>query len=386
MTCLSRLVCPALLAIALGAAAAPALAAPTPPAECSAPNGWQAVEAAARQSMAATPGLAIAVVCRGTVVFEGAYGTADAATGEPLTPDSVFRLASITKTVTGAMLLKLADEGRLTLDDPLAAYLPDFPGAHEVTLRHLVTHTSGLADFPNDAGYPARKARDHTSAEMIAWIAALEPRTLFAPGEGWAYSNSGYVLLGAVIEKATGQSLEAAYQNRLFGPLGLHSMAFDFPDAGPASSPVRGHRRSKDGSYLPAEAISMTLPGPAGSLRATAADAALFGDALFGGRVLTPAGLAEMTRPGTLRDGRSNRWGMPDEWREGLKADYGAGVFVDDHTGRRRYWHSGDLEGFQTWLAHYPDDGVTIVLLRNSENGDPGREAIQTAVFEALGN
>lgn len=378
---------PALLALALGAPAAPVRAeTAASTADCTAPRGWAGVEAAARESMGtATPGLAIAVACRGEVVFQAGYGTARVEAGAPVVPESVFRLASITKTMTATVVLKLADEGRLKLDDRLSVYLPDFPGADGITLYQLLTHTSGLSDFTNDPGYPVRKVRDHTTAEMIDWTKALEPRTLFPSGEGWAYSNPGYVLLGAVIEKVTGQTLEAAYEERLFRPLSLRSMAFDFPGAPPPSFPVQGYRRAKSGGFEPAEAISMTLPGPAGSLRATAADTARFGDALFGGRVLSSAGLEAMTRAGMLADGRPNRWGMPKEWREGLGADYGPGLFIDDQAGRRRYWHSGDIDGFNSWLAHFPDEGVTIVVLRNSESGDPGHGRIQAAVFQALG-
>jgi hypothetical protein len=100
---------------------------------------------------------------------------------------------------------------------------------------------------------------------------------------------------------------------------------------------------------------------------------------------LSSPSLARMTSPGVLADGRANRWGMPKKWREGLQADYGLGVFIDNKAGRRRWWHAGDIDGFHTWVAHLPDERVTIVVLRNSENGDPMEGAIQDAVVKALG-
>ena len=359
-------------------------------------NGRRAeVDAAIRASMGdSTPGVSVAVICKGDLVYEAGFGRSrlDRPHDRPYS-DTVFRLASITKTMTAAVVLRLAEEGRLSLEDPVSRHLPDFPGGDRITLHQLLTHTSGLADFTEDATYPAHKAKDHSTAELVAWIASLSPRTRFEPGQGWAYSNSGYVLLGAVIEKLTGQSLQDAYAERLFQPLRLYSMAFDFPGGAPiayAGHPgprALGYRRDRavpDG-FAPAAPLSMTLPHAAGGLRATAIDTARFGDALFRGRILSPASLSRMTSPGLRADGRPNRWGMPPEWREGLQADYGLGVFVDEKTGRRRFWHSGDMDGFHTWLAHFPDDGVTLVILRNSENGDPMETEIQNAVLKALG-
>ncbi len=341
------------------------------------------------------PGVAVAVVCDGRLGYSAGFGRARLDWPRaPMSPSSsVFRLASVTKTMTAAVILKLAEEGRLSVDDRVSKHLPDFPRGDEITIYELLSHTAGLPEFSEDASLADHKTRDHTTAEMVAWIASLEPKSRFAPGTGWAYSNSAYVLLGAIIETLTGQSLQQAYAERLFRPLELTSMAFDFPGGEPLryagardATRVLGYKRDRNApsGFAPADPISMTLPGPAGSLRATAVDTARFGDALFGGRLLQPQSLTMMTTPGLLKDGRPNRWGMPEAWREGLKADYGLGVFIDAFEGRRRFWHAGDIDGFRTLMSHFPDQGVTVVILRNSESGDPKEAEIQAAVLAAM--
>ena len=173
------------------------------------------VDAAATEMLATeAPGLAIAVVRDGRLIYERSYGQAQLG-GAPVEADTVFRLASVTKVFTAAAILQLEAQGRLALADPLSEYVPELPQAGHVTLGQLLTHTGGLPEFTEAADYPDHRPRDHSQAEMIAWIAGLEPDFNFEPGTAWAYSNSGYVLLGTVIERVTGLPLGEAYQQLL---------------------------------------------------------------------------------------------------------------------------------------------------------------------------
>lgn len=350
-------------------------------ADCAAPRGFSELDAAIAKSLGTgTPGVAVAVICNSKLVYEKSIGDAQLEPKRALGKNSVFRLASITKPVTAAVILRLAEQHKLSLDDRLSKYLPDFPGANGITLYHLLTHTAGIADFTEDASYPTHKTRPHSNAEMIAWIASLNPVSKFAPGTAWAYSNSGYVLLGAVIEKVTSTDLQRAFADHLLQPSDAGTVAFDLTPL-PNEARALGYRLDRDKKLALADPVDMSIPGAAGALRGTAADFATLADAIFTARAITPESRTRMTSPGLLADGQTNRWGMPKAWREGLQADYGLGVFIDNKTGRRRWWHSGDIDGFHTWFAHLPDERVTIVILRNSESGDPMEDAIQDAFW-----
>lgn len=391
-------------AVGLLAAAAPSVAAPPPPppligstvvngpAGCRSVDRFETLNAAVdRSAQTGAPQVNVAVYCHGRLLYQRAAGRAlEEIPG--VDAFAIFRVASTTKPVTAAMVLKLEAEGLLKLDDPLSKYLPEFPGAGGITLYQLLTHTAGIADFTEDASYPAHKTRPHSTAEMVAWIASLQPATRFAPGAGWAYSNSGYVLLGAVIEKVTGQSLDEAYRQRLFeplrlGPAAMGTTALNLRGADGQVRPMiemTGHGKAVGGGPGPAEPIDMSLPGAAGGLRTSARDLAALMDAILSGRALPGDSLKRMTAPGLLADGRTDRWGMPVEWREGLQADYGLGLFIDDKGGRRRWWHSGDIDGFHSFVVHYPTEALTIVILRNSDYGDPMEDEIQAAVLKTL--
>jgi CubicO group peptidase (beta-lactamase class C family) len=217
---------------------------------------------------------------------------------------------------------------------------------------------------------------------MVEWIAGLRPRFHFDPGTRWAYSNSNYVLLGVVVERVSGQSLEAFFAERLSRPAGLTATTFDDPrDVVPHRS--QGYRKDKDsaGGYANADWISPTIPGAAGGLRTTVDDLLRWSHALYSGRVLAPVTVTRMVSAGKLRDGRTTKSGMPEEWQRGLNSDYGMGVFVTETSVGRRIWHAGDIDGFSTWLAHYPDVDVTIAVMQNSESADIDASALHDALF-----
>lgn len=382
----------AALAMALGLLVSSFQAAAKAPATLAAPTATHLCLAAIRDIEVATsrsraqgsPGALVAVTQHGRSLFSAGYGFADLEHAAPLTRDAVFPLASLTKMFTAAAILKLHAQGRLSLDAAVSSVLPGMPRSLDaVRVRDLVVQTSGIPDFAADAEMLRTRSVARTRPEMLAIIARMAEQPHFHPGERWEYSNANYVLLGAIIEQVTGEDLEAAFASLLFRPAGIDSIRFDDP-AAIVPHRTRGYRRDagQPTGFANAAWLSPTIPGAAGGLRSTAADLMRWSEALFGGLVL-PSDIVElMISPGKLRDGRSTRAGMPKSWQEGLKSDYAMGLFVrPDTPGGMRLWHSGELDGFATWFAHYPESGVTIVQMINSESADLESEAVETAVF-----
>lgn len=358
---------------------------PAVPTTC--PRVQALIDAAARRTMEqGSPGMAVGVSHAGRTVFARGYGFANIEHRATLTPDSPFLLASVTKQFTAAAILLLARDGRLRLEDKLSRFVPELPQAANVTIRQLLLQTSGVPDYAEDPAGSATKSVPRGLAEMIAWITRLQPAQVFAPGTGWRYSNSNYVLLGAVIERASGSTLADFFAKRLFAPAGLVATAWDDPRDVVAGR-VQGYGKSRAAAsgYANADWISPTVPGAAGGLRTTINDLLRWSDALHGGRVLDASSLRLMTEVGRLNDGRSTKVGMPAEWQRGMNADYGMGVFITPLKQGRRIWHGGDVDGFSTWLAHYPDRRITIALMVNSHSVDMDRDAIEQAVLEGVG-
>lgn len=384
----------AALATALGLLASSLQAAADAPATPAAPTATQLCLTAIRDIEVATsrsraggsPGALVAVAQRGRSLFSGGYGFADLEHAAPLTRDAVFPLASLTKMFTAAAILKLHAQGRLSLDAAVSSVLPGMPRSLDaVRVRDLVVQTSGIPDFAADAELLRTRSVARTRPEMLAIIIRMAEQLHFPPGERWEYSNANYVLLGAIIEQVTGESLEAAFASLLFQPAELEAIRFDDPSA-IVPQRTRGYRRdaSQPTGFANAAWLSPAIPGAAGGLRGSAADLTRWSEALFGGEVL-PADIVElMISPGKLRDGSNTRAGMPEAWQNGLKSDYAMGLFVrTDTPGGVRLWHSGELDGFATWFAHYPESGVTIVQMVNSESADLETEAVEAAVFRA---
>ncbi len=332
-----------------------------------------------------SPVMVVGVARDGSVVFSRGYGLADVERATAVAPDTVFRLASITKQFTAAAVMLLVEEGRVNLQDRLSEYVPELAQADEVTLYQLLVQTSGIPDYAERLASADAKATARTTEQMIALIGAQEPRLEFEPGSRWAYSNSNYVLLGAVVERVSGQSLARFFSERLFAPAGLTDTVLGDPSPTDPRH-ASGYRRARDASsgFVRADDISFTIPGAAGGLRTTASDLLRWSDALFAGRIVTRASLATMIAPGRLSDGRTTKFGMPEAWQAGLNADYGFGFFISPSAAGPRIWHSGDIDGFSTWMAHYPDVGVTIALMQNSESVSLPHELVENAVLASV--
>lgn len=375
----------ALLAVGSpGAAATPGQpVAPATPQLCGA--AVSDIAAAISSSRAqGSPGALIEVAQKGVSLFGAGYGEADVEHAVPLTRDTVFPLASLTKMFTAAAILKLHEQGRLALDAPVSTILPGMPpGLDAVRIYDLLVQTSGIPDFANDAETLRTQSVSRSRAEMLALAIRMAQQPHFAPGTRWEYSNTNYVLLGAIIEQVTGTDLAGAYAALLFTPAGLSTIRLDNP-ADVVPHRARGYRRdpAQPSGFANAAWLNPSIPGAAGGLRGTAQDLVRWSKALFAGPVLRGDTVALMRAPGRLKDGRTTRAGMPQDWQDGLRSDYAMGLFVrEDTPGGIRLSHSGDIDGFSTWFAYYPASGVTIVQMINSQSANLEAEQVEAAVF-----
>lgn len=349
-----RLALPALLALLLAAWAGRVAAQATRPAG-RAPDRTMAEVARAAVREQRFMG-AVLVARGGTVLFDRAYGSADLEWGIPNGPTTRFRIASLTKQFTAAGILLLEARGRLRLSDPVARHLPDAPAAwRDVTLFHLLTHTAGIPNLTAFADFPARKREDATPDTLIA---RFRDRPLdFAPGSAHRYSNSGYILLGRVLERASGQPYGAFVREQLLAPLGMADTGVDSTTA-ILPRRARGYRVA-GGTLEHADYLSMTLPFAAGNLYSTTPDLLRWQRALFGGRVVSRSALARMTTP--FRD------------------DYALGLSVFPQDGHTVIRHGGGIDGFAAAMAYYPDADVTVIVLSNVETVNAGRLARELA-------
>jgi D-alanyl-D-alanine carboxypeptidase len=303
----------------------------------------------------AGPGVAILVDRGGTIVFRNARGSAQVELGVRLEPSMVFRIASVTKMFTAALVLKLAEDGDLSLDDTLARTLPEFPGAQSITLRQLLSHTAGLSDKSLLGDGPSGvMGQEITLAALTARIATQPLR--FAPGASQAYSNAGYILLGAVIEKATGRPWHEAMHERLFVPMELsHTQYGDA--AALIADRVAGYTRGPDQQLANADFISMSLPASAGALVSNVDDLRTWMRALATGQVVSAASFAAMSTPASVASPTAAN-------------PYGFGLYVWTIRGEKVVGHTGQIDGFASFLAHIPSQDVTIAVLGNDDTFD----------------
>jgi D-alanyl-D-alanine carboxypeptidase len=311
------------------------------------------------------PGVSVAIVRDGKVIRAKGYGLANAELSVPATEETVYQLASVTKTFTASAVMMLVEDGKLKLDDKITALLPDLPAAwSEVTVRHLLSHTSGIKSYTSVRDFAKTARKDYSQREIINLV-AKEPLE-FSPGEKWRYNNTGYFLLGMLIEKRTGKKYGDFLQERIFKPLGMtHTRVNDLR----AVIPGRATGYTWDGKNLRnGEYVSPTQPFAAGMLVSTVSDLAKWDAALRTESLLTRSVLEEMWTPAKLT--------------KGGKADYGFGWELTKVNGHRLCSHGGGIPGFGTNLARFVDDNLTIIVLTNSDGSTPG--AITRAIAGLL--
>jgi len=279
----------------------------------------------------------------GKALLDKGYGFANLEWQVANTPATKFRLGSITKQFTAASILLLEDRGKLKTDDLVKKHMPDAPAAWDkVTIFHLLTHTSGIPSFTSFPDYSSREWQTMTPQQLVDWF--RDKPLEFEPGTKWNYSNSGYVLLGYLIEKMSGQSYAEFVQQNIFTPLGMKDSGYDSNSA-IIEHRAAGYSRGESGNTENAGFINMSIPLSAGALYSTTEDLLRWEQGLFGGKLLSQASLAKMTTP--------------------FKEDYAFGLGVSTKNGRKIIAHDGGIEGFNTSLAYYPDDKLVVAVLAN---------------------
>ena len=288
----------------------------------------------------------------GRMLLSQGYGSADLEWNIPNSPTTKFRLGSLTKQFTSASILLLEERGKLKVEDPVSKYMPDAPAAwSRITIFNLLTHSSGIPNFTSFPDYRTTEWKDSNPTELVA---RFRDKPLdFEPGSKFQYSNSGYIVLGYLIEKISGQSYGEFLQQNLFTPLGMTDTGID-SNAAILPQRAQGYAPSTKG-LRHAGYTSMTIPFSAGALYSTTNDLQKWEQGLFGGKVVNAASLAKMTTP--------------------FKDDYAFGLMVTTKDGHKQISHGGGIEGFNTALAYYPDDKLTVIVLGNVNGAAPDQIA-----------
>jgi CubicO group peptidase (beta-lactamase class C family) len=309
------------------------------------------IDSLVADEVAVTPiaGVSIAVIKgRDTVALRG-YGLADVENEVPVSVDHIFRIGSITKQFTSAAIMQLVEKGRLSLDDTLGAMLANTPAAwRKVTLSQLLNHTSGIPSYTDIGPRWARRMREDMLPDSIVGLVVSDSLN-FPIGSRWRYNNTGYVLLGMILEKVTGKQYATLLEEQFSKPLGLTSTSYCL--TGPiikkrASGYARAGKQLMNSDFL-----SMTQPHAAGAMCSTARDLAKWNQALQSGRVVSAASLKQMTTPVGAA----------------VQTGYGFGLGADTSlSGHRRISHGGGINGFLSMLAYYPNDSLTVVVLANT--------------------
>lgn len=307
------------------------------------------------------PGATVLIAKKGEIIYQKAFGKADLELDVTMRPDHIFRIGSITKQFTACAILKLAEDGKLALDDEITKFLPDYPTqGHKITIKHLLHHTSGIKSYTGmEKWTPEIHRKDFTPQEMVDFFKD-EPMD-FAPGEKMKYNNSGYFLLGYIIEKASGLDYGNYIETTFFEPLGMNSSSYDRTEE-IIPNRASGYGASEN-SYANAPYLSMTQPYGAGSLLSTVSDLNTWYQAVVSGKVITPEHFKKATTPATLNSGE--------------KTDYGFGWGLGETEGSPRFGHGGGIFGFLTASEYFTEEEVFVTVFSNCNCNDPGGVALQ---------
>jgi D-alanyl-D-alanine carboxypeptidase len=297
------------------------------------------------------PGAAVLLVKNGQVICRRGIGRANLEHQVPLRPDMPFQLASLTKPLTSTAILMLVESGQLALTDTLDHLLPDYPmGEMTITLEHLLTHTSGIPEYTELPEWWTMNRQDVSLDQLMDLYKTL-PRS-FAPGTRWAYSNSGYVLLGAIIEEISGKSYAEFLAENIFAPLEMSSTFYEATGSRIIPHMVSGYSRAPH-AYMHAEYCSLSHFYAAGGLISTLDDLARWFAALNAGNLVSAETLRRMWTPYMLADGQSTR--------------YGYGWWVSKCQGHPVVEHYGFLPGYANYLLALPDDDILVIILSNDD-------------------
>ena len=301
------------------------------------------------------PGVALLVARNGEIVRAQGFGFSNVELQVPVKPETLFQSGSMGKQFTATAIMMLVEEGKIGLDDSITKYFPEAPGTWKaVTIRHLLTHTGGFTDYPKDFNF----RKDYTEDELLKIVAAMP--LAFPPGTKWSYSNLGYLTLGILIHRVTGNFYGDMLQARIFRPLGMQttrimSEADIIPNRAAGYRLVKGELKNQE---WVAPALNTTADG---SLYFSILDLAKWDAALYSEKLLKRSSLEQMWTVARLNNGRPN------------SGDYGFGWEITTAHGHRVVGHSGSWQGFKTQISRYVDDKLTVVVLANLAEADPGK-------------
>jgi CubicO group peptidase (beta-lactamase class C family) len=321
------------------------------------------------------PGAAVLIIRKGKAIFRHGYGVSDLRTKQPIGPDTDFRLASFTKQFTAACIMLLVHDGKLHYDDHLTDIFPEFPAyGKPITIRHLLNHTSGLPDYEDllTAQYPHTPEDQIPQIQDAGVLKLLEQQTAgkFPAGSKWEYSNSGYVVLGLIVEKVSGKPFAQFLHDRIFAPLQMtNTLAYE---KGKNEVPHRayGHTKVKDGWKETDQSSTSATLGDGGVY--TSVDDLIKWDREL--REHTLLGKAEMQpalTPVQPIEGAAKS-------EDGKPVSYGFGWFLDPYKAHKRMWHDGETMGFRTTIQRFPDD-LTVIVLANRTDINPADLALKVA-------
>jgi CubicO group peptidase (beta-lactamase class C family) len=325
-----------------------------------------------QQPNADEPGLAVLVVVDGRPVLRKGYGLANVETRAPIAPDMIFRIGSVTKQFTAVAVLQLVQQGKVRLDDPITKYVSDLDTRGQtITIEHLLTHTSGIPSYTAIPNFEEVRVRKMSPRQIVALVddQPLE----FAPGSQHKYSNTGYILLGMVIEKASGQSYADYMLEHVFKPAGMKDTRYGGNDF-PTDRHARGYEASSQSGFKVASPLDMSQPFAAGAIESTVDDLWSWTRSLGEGKLVDPKLLERAWTPYKPTDGKSN---------------YGYGWEIArerDVPNERWIRHGGGINGFQSYVVWIPERKVFVAVLSNAMGGrhNPGQLSRQLAL-EALG-
>jgi CubicO group peptidase (beta-lactamase class C family) len=331
-----------------------------PPAETFVDNMYSSLKAKE------VSGIAVLVAKDGNVLYRKGFGYADIKNKIPVTPDTKFRIGSVTKQFTAAAILKLQENNLLSVNDKLSKFIPDFPRGDEVTIHQLLTHTSGIHSYTNKDDFISKVTKTVSPDTLINSI-KKDPYD-FNPGEKWLYNNSGYFLLGYIITKVSGKPYAEFLKETFFDPLNMKNTGIHYAGI-KLEHEARGYAKNS-GKYEDAINWDMSWAGGAGSIYSTVDDLMKWNQALYGGRVLNEKSFDSAITPVVLKNG------------EQPPMRYGYGLGLSKFRGEDIIGHSGGLHGFVTQLNYYPKEKLTVVMFSN--NAEPEVNFDPTKIAEAF--
>jgi CubicO group peptidase (beta-lactamase class C family) len=374
-----------------GLAVAAALVGPLPAPPAAARDWREAATGAAveKRVRPGEPGLAVLVRKEGKTVFARGYGVRDLRSRDRIDAATNLRLASLTKPLTAMAVMLLVRDGKLRYEDALTDVRPACPAyGRAITIRHLLTHTSGLPDYEElmaaaeKGRAPLWTADRQIHDDEVLALLRSETKGRFAPGTSWAYSNSGYVVLGLVVARVSGKPFGEFLRQRIFAPLEMgHTLAYE---KGRNEVDRRALGYAKDAAgFREADQSPTSATLGDGGVYSNLEDLVRWDEALRGYELLSPGWMKPALTPVRLADGSATFWPPGEKGGDNLApgepVSYGFGWFLDPWHGRARIWHHGDTTGFRAAFDRFTDDGLTVVVLANRDDVDAMALALEVA-------